>query len=46
MTGTVKVTVTFAVVLPLPKGKCNPNTNANPIADYGSIIGTGTVSFG
>jgi hypothetical protein len=46
ISGTVNVTVTFAIVLPLTKGKCNTNTNANPIAQYGSISGTGTVSFG
>jgi hypothetical protein len=44
--GTVNVTVTFAIVLPLTNGKCNTNTNANPIAMYGSISGSGTVSFG
>jgi hypothetical protein len=44
--GTVNVTITFALVFPLTKGKCNTNTNANPIASYGSISGTGTVSFG
>jgi hypothetical protein len=31
--------------LPLTKGKCNLNTNANPIAMYGSVSGSGTVSF-
>jgi hypothetical protein len=46
ISGTANITVTFAVVLPLTKGKCNQNTNANPIAQYGSISGAGTVSFG
>jgi hypothetical protein len=46
ISGTVNITVTFAIVLPLTKGKCNTNTNANPIAQYSSISGTGTVSFG
>jgi hypothetical protein len=46
ITGTVNITVTFAIVLPLTKGKCNTSTNANPIAQYGSISGSGTVSFG
>ena len=45
ISGTANITVTFAVVLPLTKGTCNTNTNANPIAQYGSIAGTGTVSF-
>jgi hypothetical protein len=46
ISGTFHVTVTFAIVLPLTKGKCNTNTSANPVAEYGSISGTGTVSFG
>jgi len=46
ISGTANITVTFAIVLPLTKGKCNTNTNANPIAQYGSVSGTGTVSFG
>jgi hypothetical protein len=46
ISGTANITVNFAIVLPLTKGKCNTNTNANPIAHYGSIAGTGTVSFG
>jgi len=45
ISGTANITVNFAIVLPLTKGKCNTNTNANPIAQYGSIAGTGTVSF-
>jgi hypothetical protein len=45
ISGTANITVTFAIVLPLTNGKCNMNTNANPIAQYGSIVGTGTVSF-
>jgi hypothetical protein len=46
ISGSVNITVTFAIVLPLTKGKCNTNTNANPIAQYGSVSGSGTVSFG
>ena len=46
ISGTVNITITFAIVLPLTKGTCNENTNANPIAQYGSIAGAGTVSFG
>ncbi len=45
ITGTANITVTFAMVLPLTNGKCNTNTNANPIAQYGSIAGTGMMSF-
>jgi hypothetical protein len=46
ISGTVNITQTFAFVLPLTNGKCDTNTNANPIAQYGSVAGTGTVSFG
>jgi hypothetical protein len=46
VSGTVNITFTFALVLPLTNGKCDMNTNANPIAQYGSVAGTGTVSFG
>jgi hypothetical protein len=37
ISGSVSVTLKFAVVIPLQKG--------NPSAQYGSIAGTGTVSF-
>ena len=45
ISGSANITVTFAFVLPLQNGKCNINTNANPIAQYGSVAGTGSVSF-
>jgi hypothetical protein len=45
ISGTVKVKITFAVVLPLTNGKCNPNTSANPVAQFGTISGKGTVRF-
>jgi hypothetical protein len=46
ISGSVSVTLTFAVVIPLQKGKCNlSNSGPNPSAQYGSIAGTGTVSF-
>jgi len=45
ITGTANITVSFAIVLPLTNGRCGMNTNANPIAQYGSVAGTGTVSF-
>lgn len=45
ITGSVSVSIDFALVLPLTKGKCDLNTNANPVAQYGSITGSGTVSF-
>lgn len=46
ISGTVNITETVAVVLPLTNGKCDPNTNANPVAQYISVTGTGTVGFG
>jgi uncharacterized membrane protein len=44
--GTIDVTISYAFTLPLDKGKCNPNTNANPSAAIGLVTGTGTVSYG
>ena len=44
ISGSANITVTFAIVGPMKNGKCN--TKANPIAQYGSIAGTGTVTFG
>ena len=46
ITGTINVTISYAFVLPLDKGKCNMNTNANPSAAIGQVTGTGTVSYG
>ena len=46
ITGTIDVTISFAFTLPLDKGKCNPNSNANPSATFGQVNGTGTVSYG
>jgi hypothetical protein len=48
--GTVKITETFAAILPrytsgAKKGQCNGSSNAQPVAQYGSITGSGTVSF-
>lgn len=45
ISGTINVTVSFAGTGPkLKNGQCNQN--ASPIATYGSVAGTGTVSFG
>jgi hypothetical protein len=48
--GTLTVTETAAFILPLftsgkNKGKCNASNNAQPLKQYTSIVGTGTVSF-
>jgi hypothetical protein len=43
ISGTLNITISFAIVGPMKNGKCN--MNANPIAMYGSISGSGTVSF-
>jgi hypothetical protein len=50
ITGTLHVTITEAFILPVyasgkNKGQCNESQNAQPVAAYGSIIGSGTVSF-
>jgi len=46
ISGTVNVTLTIALILPLTNGKCDMSTNANPVAQYGSVTGSGTVSLG
>ena len=48
--GTVKITETFAFIVPkftsgAKKGQCNMSNSAQPIAQYSSIIGSGTVRF-
>jgi hypothetical protein len=48
--GTVKITQTFAIIFPrytsgANKGQCNESANVQPIAQYGSITGAGTVRF-
>jgi hypothetical protein len=50
ISGTLKATVTFAFIGPLftsgaQKGQCNLGNNAQPIAQYSSIVVTGHVSF-
>ena len=42
--GSLKVTVSFALVLPLKNGKCDTSNSAVPLAQYGSIMGSGTLS--
>jgi hypothetical protein len=51
ITGTLQITERFAGIGPrftsgAKKGQCNPNSNLPPVAFYGSITGTGKVSFG
>jgi len=47
ITGSVTVNLTFAFFGPLKSsGKCDDSGNANPTAEFGSIVGQGTVSFG
>jgi hypothetical protein len=48
ITGTLNITETYAFIVPLSasgknKGQCNPS--AQPISQYSSITGAGTVSF-
>lgn len=47
ITGSVTITATIAFIGPLTKsGACNTSSNANPVALYQSIVGSGTVAFG
>jgi hypothetical protein len=47
ISGTVTVTNTGAFILPtLKNGKCNESNSAVPVAQYSTITGSGTVSFG
>jgi len=48
--GKVTITETYAFILPTytsgaKKGQCNESSSAQPIAQYASIAGSGTVSF-
>ena len=50
ISGVVKIVETFAFIGPkyttgAKKGQCNMSNNAQPLAQYGSIIGTGKVKF-
>jgi hypothetical protein len=49
--GTVTINETFAGIGPLyksgaKKGQCNTSNSANPIAQWGSVTGSGKVTFG
>jgi len=51
ISGTAKMTIVFAGIFPTlktgaNKGKCNTTDTAEPVGQYSSITGTGTVSFG
>lgn len=46
MTGAFDVTISYAAVLPLKNGTCNPNGNAKPIATSGSVAASGNVNYG
>jgi hypothetical protein len=50
ITGTIKMTLTFGGDLPFytsgkNKGKCNMSDSAQPVAQFGSAIGRGTIRF-
>jgi len=50
ISGTVRVTVSFAVVGPdfasgPKKGQCNLSEKARPLSQYGTVTGTGVVKF-
>lgn len=51
ITGTVKLNETYAIIMPkyasgAKLGQCNMSDNAQPVAQYVAIMGSGTVSFG
>ncbi|HEX4217009.1 MAG TPA: hypothetical protein VHZ02_01460 [Acidimicrobiales bacterium] len=46
ISGSVDLTATVAVILPKKNGSCNTSNNANALAAYGVLTGSGTVSFG
>jgi len=43
--GTLTIAVSFAIVFPSTDGTCNTSNSAVPIAQYGSVMGSGTVDF-
>lgn len=46
ITGSFTLTAQYAFILPKTKsGSCNTSNNANPVSQYGSVIGSGTVSL-
>jgi hypothetical protein len=46
ITGSFTLNSQFAFILPKTKsGACNMSNNANPISQYGTVSGTGSVSF-
>ncbi len=46
ITGSFTLTAQFAFILPKTKsGSCNTSNSANPLSQYGSVSGTGTVSL-
>ena len=46
ITGSFTLTAQYAFILPKTKsGSCNTSNNANPISQYGSVSGSGTVSL-
>ena len=50
ISGTLDLTATFAAIFPRfatgkDKGQCNLSNSAQPVAEWGSITGKGTVSF-
>ncbi len=46
ITGSFNLDAQFGAILPQTKsGSCNTSNNSNPVSQYASIIGSGTVSF-
>jgi hypothetical protein len=45
ISGTVDLTITSAAIGSLDRGQCNTTNNAQPIAQFTSVTGSGTVTF-
>ena len=43
--GALNLTLSFALVFPSNDGKCDTSNSAVPLAQYGSVMGSGTVDF-
>ncbi|HEY2564800.1 MAG TPA: hypothetical protein VGI44_13880 [Acidimicrobiales bacterium] len=45
ISGSVDLSANLALILPKKNGSCNTSNSANPVAAYGALTGSGTVSF-
>jgi hypothetical protein len=45
ISGSVDLSATVALILPKKNGSCNTSNSANPVAAFGALTGSGTVSL-